>query len=117
MRSYLGPVFGDYAVLMLKIPGELAYPRVALRRLRLQRAVEDFLQFRCDLRIGLAGWNRRLQQPQIHNRERIVTGKRRGARQDFIQNHAERVDVASGIAAFSAHLFGRNVIRRAHHLG
>ena len=46
--------------------------------------------------------------------EGIGAGKGHFARQHLVEHHAERVDVAAGIAALSFDLFGRNVVGRAH---
>ena len=48
-----------------------------------------------------------------------ITVKRRGAREQFIQKDAQRVDIATGIDIRRAYirLLGAHVERRAHHLG
>ena len=38
-------------------------------------------------------------------------------RQHFVEHHAERIEIAAGIAALAFDLFRRNVVGRAHGLG
>ena len=52
----------------------------------------------------------------VHHDEGIVSRKRRFAGQHFIKDDAQRVDVASRIAALALHLFRRDVIRRTHYV-
>ena len=96
-----------------EIEGDLVSIRVTVLGFTFESTVGHFLQLGRDRGIDFARRNRLFQKAVV----RALSLKGRFARQHFVQHHAEGVDVAAGIVAFSVQLFRRSVFRYSHDLG
>src|SRR5208282_3423731 len=90
---------------MLEVTGKIACARIAILRITLERAIDDFLQLLADLGINLTRRNGIVQQTVIHDQERIRAGKWDLPCKHFVEYDAQRVEVAAGVAALALDLF------------
>src|SRR5476649_202239 len=112
----LGTLGNSDLVQMLQVPGKLLGGAIAALGIAFERAVHPSLQYGRDRRIHLPRRHRIVQQAVIHDGKRIWPGKWRLPGEHFIQHHAQRVDVAAGIAPLTFYLFGGDVFGRSHDL-
>ena len=84
------------------------------RAILFQKLANDPLQFGRDLRIALANRLGRLVQERVEDDRGRRPVKRPRPRHHFVQNHAERPQIAARIHGLAASLFRRHVRDRAH---
>src|SRR5260370_34270817 len=104
-------VVGDaYFNKVAEVPPEVVGIQIPFSGIAFEGQVNYFLQLGRDCRIDFA--RRRGILP--HTIKRLDALKWRLSGQHLVEHNSERVDVAASISAFSAQLFGRDKIGRAH---
>src|SRR5690349_19665196 len=115
--AQLFAVIGDADLLgMLQIVRKFPRRLVSLSWVALHSAVDDFLHLRRDAGINLSRRHRVIQQPVVHDDERVRAREWHLSGEHLVEHHAQSVDIAAGVASLAFDLLGRNVVRGAHGL-
>lgn len=67
-------------------------------------------------RVEFARRNGVVEQPLVHDGERVGSFERHFASQHLLKHHAQSVDTTTAVASLAPHLFRRDVILGAHQL-
>ena len=88
---------------------ELGGGRVACDGIFCQGAQDNARKRLWNIRIDQAGGSGEAFDMLHHDRDGAFVAKRHDAGTQFVENHAERVDIAAGIGGMALGLFGRHV--------
>lgn len=105
-------VFDNDILKVSEVVGEVVGTGVAMRRRRFQSTVDYLLHLRGNGGLDLARRRRLLNQTRVDMRQRIGGAKWEPAGKHFVEDHADRIDVAASIASKSLDLFRRSVTHR-----
>src|SRR5438270_3623581 len=81
-------------ILMFEVPDELSSVRIALPRVTLEGAVDDFLQLRGNLGIDFPRWNRVVKKPVIHDDKWIRPGERQDRKSTRLNSSHSQISYA-----------------------